>query len=228
MGYEKCCFPADRSHNSRATVDEKKLYAKYVIPAVPIGEDGGHRYDSPLGRYTASEIAILRPIRDSILPPKDNTVMQKIVTKETMEKSFLKKPLNIMNSVVVWGFVSAANDVVPFSKSTIECYENCRLDYKGTEFTDPNEAVYAIRFCGKPSYYIPYSSEFTDINPYDHDQPFTGSGYIGAKSYVIPEYRIFDNKQIIPSEGEIYKIFADGHEELYATYDKRRHVFRLI
>lgn len=225
--FEKTVFDAAAAHNAAASTVEKNLYAKYVMPLIPMGTDGGSAYDLPVGPYTADEAAMLKPLRDALFTLDNKTVFQKIVSENVVRKSFLQVPRNVNNRVVVWGFVSAAKDVVPFTTSTVECYENCRLDYQGTEFSDPYEAIFAIRFRGKPMlgslYYIPYSAEFG--GPYANEvkaikQPFTGSGYIGAKNYVIPEYRIYGVQCVAVTEGEIYKIFPDGHEELFAVYEK--------
>lgn len=229
--YNKGKYPPNASHNANASPRERELYAKNVFDVIPMGTDGGNKYDMPTQKYSPAEVIELKSIRDSIEEPNEMTVMQKIVSEKTLRESFLSpNSKNANNTVVVWGFVSVAKDIVPFTNNPSECYENCRLDYKGTEFSNPNDAVFAVRFRGKPclghgksGYYIPYSSEFTSVNPFDDKQPFTGSGYIGAKTYVIPEYRIV--KTIIPTDGEIYKINPNGHEELYATFNKRHHVF---
>lgn len=230
--FENREYNKEKTHNASAQPVEQELCAKYVFDVIPMGEDGGSIYDIPPAKYTDSEIASLKPIRDAVCDPDKSTIMQKIVSEATLQKHYLQVPTDSMMGVKVIGMVAKAKDIVAFTQTPSECYTNCRLDYQGTEFTNPQVPVYAIRFrAGSDEnnsnsvYYIPYSSEFTKENSKSLPQPFTGSGYIGSKKYVIPEYRIVSDDGIYPDDGVIYKIFPDGHEELYAVYDYYRKVF---
>jgi len=56
--------------------------------------------------------------------------------------------------------------------------------------------------------------------------PFTGNGFTQANNAVIPEYKIFNDKPVyLTDEAEMYKIYADGSEELYKVFDEELDMF---
>lgn len=218
--YEKHNFPIDTTYDHSCHSIERDLRSKNVIPLIAMGVGGGDRYDSKICAYSESDRDTLKKHRDAIPTPTSKTVMQKIISRDDLDR--YKRDGHIK------GFVTKAADAVPFTETPSDCYQNMRLDYCDTPFRNPNESVYAIRYTDGVAYSIPYSKEFSASSVLEQRQPFTGNGYVGCKEHVIPEYLVDINRApfgIEPTAGEIYEIFPDGREALVARYDEDEKCF---
>ena len=187
--------------------------------------------------YTPEEISKLKEAREKIENPKSDTIMQKVAAVDTGEiekdlkaylnptvwDSDLKVDTGVPCDCKIYGFVSKAEDTAPYTTTPEQCYETLRLDYEGTQYTNPNQSVYVVRYTGDTGQYeIPYSKEFGGHR--SDGQPFTGNGYTGSPEYVVPEYV---SSGTTPTAGEIYRVNPDGTEEAVAYYASREKVFEL-
>ena len=177
---------------------------------------------TPTHMLTDSQAEKLRKIREEI-PLSEDTVMQKILTKEQGEN--YKWP-------TVQGYVTRAQDTTNLNTPR-RVYNELRLDYKGTQFSKKDDCVIAIRFRASEldKIHIPFGG----INEKGmakmkgtvmEGSPFTGNGFTQANNAVIPEYKIFNDKPVyLTDEAEMYKIYADGSEELYKVFDEELDMF---
>lgn len=235
-------FSVENSHNASASQAERDLAAKYVMPLQKMGdkpqEEGGtsETVRQPIGEYSSDEKQAIKAEREKIDMPDESTIMQKVICIDTGNiEADLKNYLNPTDRdndrpvpVSVYGFVAKADDVAPFTQTPQECHDVLRLDYENTAYKNPEQSVYAIRFTNGTNYEIPYSTDMGgNIN---EDQPFTGSGYIGSDSYVIPEYTVIKQGKVgaVVTDGEIYRINPDGSEDLVAVFDEDKHKFILV
>ena len=225
-------------YDARATQETRDLVAKSVTPVREFNFGENVKAGEPSEAYTKEEINKLKSEREKIDAPNETTVMQKVIgvcsgfSKDHVNKDLdaYFNPKNREGKTVdaqVWGYVSKAEDSAPFTKTPEDCYNNARLDYDGTPYKKPEESVYVIRFTDGKNYEIPYNSEFGGENM--DSQPCTGNGYIGNYEHLIPEYKVYpekDNGAII-TDGAIYRINPDSSEELVAEYNKKHHKFKL-
>ncbi len=232
-------FTKENSYDARATQETRDLVSKSVTPIreYNFGKDVKAGEQSEV--YTKDEIQTLKAEREKVDAPNETTVMQKVIgvcngySKDDVKKDLdaYFNPKNREGYTVdaqVWGYVSKAEDSAPFTKTPEECYNNLRLDYDGTKFKTPDESVYVIRFTDGKNYEIPYNSEFGGENM--DRQPCTGNGYIGNSEHLVPEYKVYpekDNGAVI-TDGNIYRINPDGAEEKVATYNNKDKCFELV
>lgn len=223
-------FKIENSFDARAKTEHPELTdlkSKCVYDVHPMGTPDDHIDRSPKAEYTAAERKYIKDIRENIDAPTSETKMQKVIAVDTgnLQKdlsNYLEpKTLEGKDTVAqVYGFISKAEDVVPFTKTPQECHDNLRLDYTGTKYTNPDQAVYVIRFTDGINYDIPYSEEFDGNKNSPH--PFTGNGFISAKDFAIPEYEVRKEKGMgaVISNGEIYRIDPTGTDEPVAYFDE--------
>ena len=241
--FRKEIFSIEKSHDASASQIERDLATKYVMPLQKMGDkpqqEGGssETVRQPIGKYTSDEIQSIKAEREKIDMPDETTVMQKVICVATNNiKADLEDYLNPTNRNTgetmrpsVYGFVAKADDVAIFAQTPKECHDVLRLDYKGTPYRDPEQAVYVIRFTNGTNYEIPYSSEMGGTTKME--QPFTGSGYVGDRDHVIPEFKV---KQQANGQGaeitycEIYLISSNESEKLVAVFDKKEKEIVLI
>lgn len=221
------------------------LKSKCVYEVSPMGTPKEQIDRSPIGTYTEEERKQIKDIRETIDAPTTETKMQKVIGVDTGNaKEDLNRYLDPHTrsgkpcEAHVTGYVAKAEDTVPFTGTPKECYENLRLDYDpGTDengkerknpYQNPDQSVYVVRYTDGTNYDIPYSEEFGGNTK--EAQPFTGNGFVSAKDVTIPEYTVreSDGKGAVVSDGEIYRVKADGTEELVAKYNKQDQCFELV
>lgn len=235
--FSKDNFKPEKSYDARCSQEFSDLKNKSVMPEVSMGETIDSSERVPKGEYTDKERSELRDARDAVESPKSDTVMQKVAAIDTGDiekdlKSYLDPTVwdsdrgvdtGVSCDCKIYGFVSKAEDTTPFTTTPQECYDNLRLDYEGTKYTNPDQSVYVVRYTGDTGQYdIPYNKEFGGTR--SDGQPFTGNGYTGSSKHVIPEYV---SNGTTPSSGEIYRVNPDGLEEAVAYYNKKEKVFTL-
>lgn len=228
-------FRAEDSYDARASQETRELASKGSCPLIPMGEDvGGAR--KAYGTYEKEDISTLKAERERIDAPDENTVMQKVIGIDTgdVEKD-LSSYLNPTNrsthepkAADVYGFVSKAEDAAPFTHTPQQCYENLKLDYKGTMYTNPNQPVYVLRYTDGTNYEVPYSKEFG--GHCKDSLPCTGNGYLASENHLIPEFKVVrtpDGNGAIITDGKIYRVYPDGTEEAVAELNKKHQRFKL-
>ena len=220
-------FTVEKSYDVRASKETRELAEKGNSELVPMGEDTNNHPEAKES-YSESDVAKLKAERDKIANPENNTVMQKVLCPDTGNiNEDLDRYLNPKNrdgkeiDAQVYGFVSKAEDSSPFTRTPDECYNNLRLDYKGTNYIDPQQAVYIMRYTDGTNYEIPYGKQFE--GNCEDGVPCTGNGYTGSSNHMIPEYKVkpMGNGQgAIVTDGVIYRITPDGPETAVAEFDE--------
>ena len=220
-------FTVEKSYDVRASKETRELAEKGNSELVPMGEDTNNHPEAKES-YSESDVAKLKAERDKIANPENNTVMQKVLCPDTGNiNEDLDRYLNPKNrdgkeiDAQVYGFVSKAEDSSPFTRTPEECYNNLRLDYKGTNYIDPQQAVYIMRYTDGTNYEIPYGKQFE--GNCEDGVPCTGNGYTGSSNHMIPEYKVkpMGNGQgAIVTDGVIYRITPDGSETAVAEFDE--------
>ena len=220
-------FTVEKSYDVCASKETRELAAKGNSELVPMGEDTNNHPEAK-ELYSESDVAKLKAERDKIENPENNTVMQKVLCPDTGNiNEDLDRYLNPKNrdgkeiDAQVYGFVSKAEDSSPFTRTPEECYNNLRLDYKGTNYIDPQQAVYIMRYTDGTNYEIPYGKQFE--GNCEDGVPCTGNGYTGSSNYMIPEYKvkpIGNGQGAIVTDGVIYRISPNGPETAVAEFDE--------
>ena len=236
-------FRREDSFDARAKEKHPELNSlksKCVYEVPPMGTPKEQIDRKTVGTYTEEERQKLKDIREQVDAPTTQTKMQKVIGVDTgnTEKD-LERYLNPQTrsgkpcEAHVTGYVAKAEDAAPFTGTPKECYENLRLDYdpgenKENPYQNPDQSVYVVRYTDGTNYDIPYSEEFGGNTK--EAQPFTGNGFVSAKDVTIPEYTVRESggKGAVVSDGEIYRVKADGTEELVAKYNKQDQCFELV
>lgn len=226
-------FVKENSYDARVSNDTRELAVKANSDLVPIGGDTSVKREAN-EPYTSQEIANLKTERERVDAPNRETVMQKVIGVDTgnTEKD-LSRYLNPTDrngnpsDAQAWGFVAKAEDSAPYTRSPQECYDNLRLDYEGTQYKDPNQSVYVLRYTDGTNYDVPYGKEFGGTK--EREQPCTGNGYIGSREHIIPEYEVRseNGKGAVITDGSIYRISSDGKETEIARFDEDEKRFKL-
>ena len=231
-------FRAENSYDTRANIEHptlNELKSRCVYDVSPMGTPDSEIDRSNKDVYTAGEVQSLKDVRNSIDAPDEDTIMQKVIGVGTGDLyKDLDKYLNPRDfsgnacEAHVMGCVAKAEDAAPFTTTPQECFDNLRLDYPRTDYQDPNQSVYVIRFTNGTNYDIPYSTEFGGGKAYP--APMTGNGFTGSEQHVIPENTVVpeNNKGAIVTDGEIYRVNPDGSEELVARHNNRDRCFELV
>ena len=212
-----------------------ELKSKCVYDVPQMGTPDSEINRTAKAEYTNEERDYIKDIRNNVDAPTPETKMQKVIGVDTGDidtdlKAFLHPTTlqGIECEAQVYGYVAKANDVVPFTQTPQECFDNLRLDYNETAYRDPNQSVYAVRFTDGDNYSIPYGEQFGGERSFA--APNTENGYLGGKDCIIPEYTVCQDekgKGAIITGGEIYRINPEGSEDPVAYFDKKRHLFRL-
>ena len=161
---------------------------------------------------TESEKVKLARIRNAIPKPDANTVMQKVIPKDDINK-YLSG-----DYIEVGGSVAIASDTKHL-KSFEDYYYGLRLDYIGTKFHISKNSCGVIRFKSKDipgNIVIPKGGTFDDW-----DYPFTATGFTSGNRgrLGIPEWNLL--RRVKFNEGdEIWEVSNDGKEILGAIYSK--------
>ena len=232
-------FKQKNSFDARAKAEHpelNELKSKCVHDVSAMGTPENQIDRAPKGEYTKEERNHLKDIRGKIDAPTSNTIMQKVIGVDTGD---IKKDLSSYlvpktrggedTTAQVYGFVAKAEDAAPFTNTPQECHDNLRLDYDGTQYIDPNQSVYVVRFTDGENYNVPYSKEFGGEQSFS--SPCTGNGFISGKDVTIPEYKVQPDENgygAIVTDGEIYRINPDGSEEKVAYFDYEDGKFYLL
>ncbi|MCR5460116.1 MAG: hypothetical protein K6F51_09490 [Acetatifactor sp.] len=153
---------------------------------------------------------------DNDLVVKNDTIMQKVITKDTA-MAFVKESYD-----TVGGCVSKACDAAPFVYNVESAYDNLRLDYfQENEKTGKNDNPYPkLKDEKKDIYVLRYLGDSTNLSRSYPDlakkfiPPCTETGFLGGDQYLIPEYFVPNRVQIY--DGAIFCIDKDGNEMLFA------------
>ena len=169
---------------------------------------------------TESEKVKLARIRNALPKPDANTVMQKVIPKDDINK-YLSG-----DYIEVGGSVAMASDTKHL-KTFEDYYYGLRLDYIGTKFHISNNSCGVIRFKSKDipgNIVIPKGGTFDDW-----DYPFTATGFTSGNRgrLGIPEWNLL--RRVKFNEGdEIWEVSNDGKEILRAIYSKEDEKFIII
>ena len=161
---------------------------------------------------TDIEKSKLANIRNALSKPDVNTVMQKVITKNDIQK-YLNDDYNNLG-----GFVSRALDAKHL-ETFEDLYHGLRLDYNKTTFFIEDGGCGVIRF--KSSYSS--NAIIPSGGTYDAwDYPFTATGFTSGKSgrLGVPEWH-FQNEIYFEDGAEIWQIDNNGAEKLIAIFDKK-------
>lgn len=229
-------FLVEGSYDAHASLIERTLVAKTVMDRLPMGFNSKTVSFVPKAEYTSDEIALLKNKRLQIDMPDEGTIMQKVIAVDTgkIEDDLSRyiKPTNkrgSRTSVTVSGFVARACDAAPFTKTPQECFDSLRLDYCNTQYVDPNQAVYLIRFTDGKDYIIPFNDIFG--GNVKKEQPETGNGYLGSSSHVIPEFVAGSGERgrgAVVTDGAIFLLSPEGSETVVAIFNKKDKTFELL
>jgi hypothetical protein len=165
---------------------------------------------------TLAEKTQLENIRNVLSKPNANTLMQKVITKNDIQK-YLNGEYNN-----VGGFVSRAVDAKHL-ESFEDLYYGLRLDYSNTTFFVGDGSCGVIRFKSPSSSNAIIPSGGT----YDAwDYPFTATGFTSGKSgrLGVPEWHL-QNRVNFTDGDEIWQVANNGTETLIAIYDETLNKF---
>jgi hypothetical protein len=168
---------------------------------------------------TEDQYAKLIELRKTIPDPTNDTLMQKIISPDVLQKWYLNK-----EGPTISGCVTKASDV-KYLDSYTKIRNGLRLDYDGTPFAADGNEMYAIRFktVDVSKLKIP-DVDYLKSKPYGIQHPQTATGFTSATDgSLIPEYDAIGRMK--PTGGaEIYKI-ADGEKTLVAVYNSDLDMF---
>ncbi|KAB7707573.1 hypothetical protein F9802_07455 [Bacillus aerolatus] len=193
----------------------------------------------PVSSYSAQEVQVMKDIRRSVQPIKEDTMMQKVLPPSA--KGWLFQAPGDGGQIRIGGFIAKAADTESLDTYD-KVFEGLRLDYKGTaewpnEYLTSDSAL-AIKYkATKPEdYKIPFGGQNedelakmvkddkgTDFLDQVQGDPFTGNGFTKSENYTIPEY---ENRQKIDlyDGAELYEIDVNG-QKLIAVYDELERKF---
>jgi len=164
---------------------------------------------------TPNEIKKLTRIRKAIPKPDKNTLMQKVVTKETMNRYLEGKYAG-----EVGGSVAIASDTKHL-KTFEDYYYGLRLDYKLSngkyEFYLEEGSCGVIRFKSTEipdKIIIPKGGTFDEWN-----YPFTSTGFTSGNNgrLGVPEWNLPERIKFTDGD-EIWEVFNDGTQRLRGVY----------
>ncbi|EGD34537.1 MULTISPECIES: hypothetical protein [unclassified Capnocytophaga] len=166
---------------------------------------------------TPNEIKKLTRIRKAIPKPDKNTLMQKVVTKETMNRYIEGKYAG-----EVGGSVAIASDTKHL-KTFEDYYYGLRLDYKLSngkyEFYLEEGSCGVIRFKSTEvpdKIIIPKGGTFDEWN-----YPFTSTGFTSGNNgrLGVPEWNLPERIKFTDGD-EIWEVFNDGTQRLRGVYNE--------
>jgi hypothetical protein len=173
-------------------------------------DDFKYMMQKNVNALTDIEKSKLANIRNALSKPNANIVMQKVITKNDIQKY-----LNGDNNV--GGFVSRAADAKHL-ETFEDLYHGLRLDYNKTTFFIEDGSCGVIRFKSSNSSNAIIPSGGT----YDAwDYPFTATGFTSGKSgrLGVPEWHL-QNRVDFSEGAEIWQVSNNETEKLIATYDE--------
>ncbi len=175
-------------------------------------DDFKYMMQKNVNALTDIEKSKLANIRNALSKPNANTVMQKVITKNDIQK-YLNGDYNN-----VGGFVSRAADAKHL-ETFEDLYHGLRLDYNKTTFFIEDGSCGVIRFKSSNSSNAIIPSGGT----YDAwDYPFTATGFTSGKSgrLGVPEWHL-QNKINFEDGAELWQVSNNGSEKLMGIFDKK-------
>ncbi|KIL43110.1 T7SS effector LXG polymorphic toxin [Jeotgalibacillus campisalis] len=174
-----------------------------------------------VAELTNDEVRIIKEIRESVPPITNNTMLQKIIPINDIEKYLLGEYAEI------GGYIAKLEDVdhiIDYS----EVVESFRLDYTSWNgsrpFPEDGNAYGKIKFTTNhvDNVEIPYGACFGGRNT--DGFPCTLNGFTGSRNgEIVPEWQ-FDNRYFPNNGAELYEV-TDGIEKLVAKFDSDLKVF---
>jgi hypothetical protein len=219
------------SHDSLATTPS----ADSAIPG--LAADTGHTpqqltdmiYHTPVTSLSPADAQVVIDVRTNLGSPAPGTTMQKIYSADDAIK--LLDGTYAPNQV--GGFVAAAPDTVAL-KTADQVFHGLGLDYAGNPFQRADGTVgevFAVRFeldaptaatLGVPMGPLEVQAGLpvtydAGVGAPGGGNPFLGNGFVGkGGDAVIPEIHL-PNRTVIGDRSEMYRIGADGSEQLFAV-----------
>ena len=191
-----------------------------ILPRVGLTKDEFNSLRlKDISTLSDQEKKLMRVIRENISNPTSDTMLQKVIPYQDIEK-YMNGSYN-----KVGGFVTKAEDVSHL-KTYDEIYDAFRLDYPDTAF-NPNAdtALGVIRYKTEQASKIEIAFGKEMGGTAIGDPPFTGNGFTKATNgEIIPEYRFTDYVKI-DDGAQLVLINKDGTEILLAVYDSTKGKF---
>jgi hypothetical protein len=167
---------------------------------------------------TTQEKIIINNIRNNILSPDLNTILQKAIPKSEINdylSGYRKK---------VGGYITTAKDAKHLTTFD-EIYKGMRLDYSGTKFSLNDGSCGVIRYKTSDISSIVVPRSPANGGNISDPMPFTGHGFTSAENGLlgVPEWK---SDYLTPNEGaELWEVFSDGTEILRATFSTAQNKF---
>ncbi|MEC5425166.1 hypothetical protein QGM71_16895 [Virgibacillus sp. C22-A2] len=168
-----------------------------------------------------SEILIMKHIRDFVPPITKDTVLQKTIPANDIEKYLLGEYTEI------GGYVAKTDDVGHI-KNYNDVVESSRLDYKSWDgsrpFPDEGDSYGKIIFKSNrvDNFDIPYGESFGGRNT--DGPPCTQNCFTGSRNgEIVPEWQ-FDGRYLPNDGAELYSV-TNNIEKLVAVYDEKLKLF---
>ena len=176
-------------------------------------DDFHYMMQKNVNALTEAEKAKLARIRNAMPKPDANTVMQKVIPADDIDKYINRQTAYYKR---VGGSVSVASDTKHL-KTFDDYYYGLRLDYEGTKFHLSKNSCGVICF---KSDKVPTNIFIPTSNNWEY--PFTAHGFTSGNNgrLGVPEWRLSKDGIEIQEGFEIWEIFNDGTEKLRAIYDE--------
>lgn len=184
-------------------------------------DDFHYMMQKNVNALTDAEKVKLANIRNALPKPEVNTLMQKALSKYSVE-GYLKETNPY---TTIGGYVSRASDAKHL-KNFEDIYHGLRLDYTKTDFFIEDGLCYIIRFKTDEVNLlkIPQGDAYSGF-----DYPFTAHGFTSGKNgrLGVPEWHFGQGNFVKPQEGaEIWQIDNNGVEKLVAIFKEENGVER--
>lgn len=207
-----------RSAQLQMTQFERELPA--LLPDGLTLEEFNRLRQLPAHQLTDDEVLQLMMVRDRVPPPTSETMMQKVIYPDHVDKYMSGEYDSIR------GYVTRAEDVADL-RDSYQLYEGLRLDYDGNPFNQGRDPVYAIRFQTNDVdlLHSPYGATSQEAGlrltgqPTVGGRPFTGTGFTASQVHAVPEFRAAGPLEIIGG-AELVRFSPNGTEKVIAVYQR--------
>ena len=176
-------------------------------------------YRRPVTELSAQETAMLNQVRAALPAPDDETVMQKVIPLEDVEK-YLSGELRSFA-----GFVSRACDVKQY-RTFDDLYYGLRLEFapsgETTSFDLEDGSCGVIRFTAHNSASVIIPTSMKNGGIFADSASFGGAGFTaGTNGRVGSPLWAFTDQAQLDSGAELYELDRNGNEILRGVYDAR-------
>lgn len=212
--------------------DLRALESRFVATDAWLAERGLSRADiQPL---LVLRIEQLEPAQQQLIhayrhqfPDADREILQKIIHREQADDRLAGG--KGYDPWVTAGSVSVARDTRDLT-TPASIYDGLALEYEGTKFAPDDDAIIAMRFTVSrdtpvlvPDGPLAASLGLNEGHDPNYPYPFTGTGFTASHDFTVPEYFLVGSVEM--NQGaEMYRIRADGKEELLAVLQDRKWV----